>query len=332
MWNLLQNSFLILCIILFSGCATAINTTRVIPARASEVTNYKTVAFLNFTGNQGIDASSKLESTVIKAEINGNKQYSVVDRKNINQILQEQQFQMTIANQDRIIDFGQLIGAEAIWYGNAQSNYTVTRSYETRSRCLKYNNGVCSLLQEYIVPCENRQIVVNVSPKLSSVATGKVVYSRDFQERESSYSCSDSLYQGRTEGELYNDALLDILYKYRLDIAPYIEHISIEIMNKKNGTTEKSLKLLKNGIEFAKSGRMEKACQLWSNGILESPESISLNYNMGVCSELLNNYEDALKFYLKAEDNTSKPIKIISKAIARSKENISNEKKIKSQM
>ena len=160
MRNLLQNSLLIIVFLFItSGCATTINASRIVPAGSTDVTattinasrivpagstdvtNYKTVAFLDFKGNRGADVSSRMESTVIKAEVNGKKQYAVVDRKNINKILQEQQFQMTIANPDTIVDFGQLVGAEAIWYGNAESRYNVTRSYETRSECARYVDG-----------------------------------------------------------------------------------------------------------------------------------------------------------------------------------------------
>ena len=103
-------------------------------------------------------------------------------------------------------------------------------------------------------------------------------------------------------------------------------------MSKKDGTNKKSEELLKSGIEFAKVERMEKACELWASGLKETPASISLNYNMGVCSELSNNYEKALNYYLKAESNSLKPIKTISDAIERSKENIANQKTLKRQM
>lgn len=333
MRNVLQNHFLIiLLLVVTSGCATTINASRIVPAGSTEVTNYKTVAFLDFSGNQGVDASSRLESTVIKAEVNGKKQYSVVDRKNINKILQEQQFQMTIANPDKIVNFGQLIGAEAIWYGTANSKYSVTHTYETRSECARYVDGRCTIYREYTVPCESRSILVTVTPKLSSVSTGKVVYSKDFQEKGSSFYCTDSYFTGRTEAELYNDAINKILYKYRIDIAPYVETIEIELMSKKDGTNKKSEELLKSGIEFAKVDRMEKACELWASGLKETPASISLNYNMGVCSELTSDYEKALKYYLNAEDNSLKPIKTISNAIERAKESIENQKTLKRQM
>lgn len=333
MWNLLQNKILIIILLfILTGCATTINTTRIIPAGANEVTKYKTVAFLDFTGNKGVDASSKLESTVIKANVNGSKPYIVVDRKNINKILEEKQLQSSNKNQNNIKNIGKLIGADALWYGNAESSYNVTRSYETRSRCLRYIDGVCTLYSEYTVPCESRKLVLNVSPKLSSVETGQVVYSKEFTATDSSFVCNDYSYSGRTEGDLYNSAVQDILYQYRLDIAPYVEHVSIALMDNKEGTNKNSFELLKNGIDFAKNNRIEKACSLWIKGLKETPESISLNYNIGVCNELLSNYNDALKFYLKAEDYSKKPINIISTAIIRTKENIENTKTLKKQM
>ena len=114
MRHILQNYILILVtMIALSGCATKINASKIIPAGATEVTRYKTVAFLDFSGNKGRDISSRLETVVIKAEVNNKKQYSVVDRANIDKIIKEQQFQMTMANPDTIVDFGQLVGAEA---------------------------------------------------------------------------------------------------------------------------------------------------------------------------------------------------------------------------
>lgn len=157
MRHLLQNCILVLfSIILLSGCAAKINASKIIPAGATEVTRYKTVAFLDFSGNKGRDISSRLETVVIKAEVNDKKQYSVVDRANIDKIIKEQQFQMTMANPDTIVDFGQLVGAEAVWAGHAQSTYNVSRSYETRSKCMNYVDGKCQYFREYIVPCETR--------------------------------------------------------------------------------------------------------------------------------------------------------------------------------
>ena len=56
MRHILQNYILILVtMIALSGCATKINASKIIPAGATEVTRYKTVAFLDFSGNKGRD-------------------------------------------------------------------------------------------------------------------------------------------------------------------------------------------------------------------------------------------------------------------------------------
>lgn len=329
----LQNCVLVLfSISLLSGCATKINASKIIPAGATEVTQYKTVAFLNFSGNKGNDISSRLESVVIKAEVNNKKQYTVVERANIDKIIKEQQFQMTMANPDTVVDFGQLVGAEAVWAGRAQSTYNVSRSYEIRTKCMNYVDGKCQYYREYTVPCESRDMLINVTPKLTSISTGKVVYSKDFKGKESTYGCSDSIFLQQSEGELYENALKNILYSFRLDIAPYVQNIQIELMSNTDGTNELSKLMLKNGISFAKNDRIEKACELWQNGLKESPHSISLNYNIGVCRELENKFEDALLYFSKAEDYAGKPVRIISDAINRVKESIENQKTLKQQM
>ena len=52
MRHILQNCILVLLsMIVLSGCATKINASKIIPAGATEVTRYKTVAFLDFSGN-----------------------------------------------------------------------------------------------------------------------------------------------------------------------------------------------------------------------------------------------------------------------------------------
>ncbi len=333
MRHLLQNCILVLfSIILLSVCAAKINASKIIPAGATEVTRYKTVAFLDFSGNKGRDISSRLETVVIKAEVNDKKQYSVVDRANIDKIIKEQQFQMTMANPDTIVDFGQLVGAEAVWAGHAQSTYNVSRSYETRSKCMNYVDGKCQYFREYIVPCETRDMLINVTPKLTSISTGQVVYAKEFKGKDSTYGCSDNLFTTQSEGELYESALRNILYNFRLDIAPYLQTIQIKLMSNTDGTNDTSKLLLKNGISFAKNDRMEKACELWQNGLKESPYSISLNYNVGVCRELAGKFNDALSYFSKAEDYAGKPVRVISDAINRAKESIENQKTLKQQM
>lgn len=332
MRNLLQNIILVSAAFILSGCAVTVNTTTVIPAGAPSVTDYKTVAVLDFSGNAGKNISPRVEAVISKAEVNNRKQYTVVDRNNINKILQEQQFQMTLANPDTIVEFGELIGAEAIWTGLAQKDFNITTSYETRRKCGNYRDGKCISYYNVSVRCEQRDLKLVVVPKLTSVSTGKIIYSRDFKGSDYNYYCHDYSYAADTESDLYEKVLTKILRNFRIDIAPYTKDVSIKLMDKKDGTNDKSLALLKNGLTFAKNNRMEKACDIWDRGLKETPDSVSLNYNMGVCYELSSKYEYALKYFLKAEDTAGKPVKTISHAIERTKENIENQKKLKRQI
>lgn len=332
MRNLLQNFVLVSLVILLAGCSVTVRTTKIVPAEANDVTQYKTVAVLDFKGNRGRETSSDIEALIAKAEVNNRKVFTVVDRDNINRILNEQKFQMTMANEDSIVNFGELIGAEAIWSGFAESRYNVSISYETRSKCSHYRDGKCMGYVSVSVPCEKRSLSFKASPKLTSVSTGKVIYSKIFEGNESSYACKDDSYGWRTESQLFNAAERKFLAQFRLDIAPYAEEVMLSVMSKKDGTNKLSAQYLTNGIAFIKENRTEKACELWEKGLGETPEAISLIYNMGICSELAGNYEKAVELYEKAEDVSGRPVREISDAIERNKINIENQKKLRSQM
>lgn len=332
MRNLLQNIVLVSFIILLAGCSVTVKATKIVPAEAGDVTQYKTVAVLDFKGNKGREVASDVEALISKAEVNNRKVYTVVDRDNINRILNEQKFQMTMANEESIVNFGELIGAEAIWSGFAESNYNTSISYETRSKCSYYRDGKCMGYINVSVPCERRSVSFKASPKLTSVSTGKVIYTKIFEGTESSYACKDDSYGWMTESQLFHTAERKFLAQLRLDIAPYAEEVTLSIMTKKDGTNKSSAQYLTNGIAFIKENRTEKACELWEKGLNESPDAVSLIYNLGVCAELAGNYEKAVKLYEKAEDVSGRPVNEISNAIERNKINIENQKKLKSQM
>ena len=87
-----------------------------------------------------------------------------------------------------------------------------------------------------------------------------------------------------------------------------------------------------SGTPFIKADRLDRACSIWE--VMESDPtaatSISLLYNLGVCQEALvpENPSAALEYYVKADQLTIKPDKLVSAALLRAKEMVENQKKI----
>ena len=335
MRNILQNSILVLSFgVLLSGCAIKVETAKLVPAGSTNVTTYKNVAVLDFTGNIGQDVARKIETVIVDAEVNKKKQFQLVDRTHFDTVLKEQKFQMTMANEDSIVKLGELIGAEAMWTGHAVKKEEHQNSYEERRTCGSYDSaGNCTNYYNKKIPCTTKIVNVNVMPKLISVSTGEVVYSDSFLKTEKSKSCKEGGYDGLSYSQLYDKSINSILKEFRIAIAPYLEHVEISLMDSTKGIVDKKAKeLLKSGLSYAKNSRMERACELWKKGLALEKESISLLYNVGICYELENNFEEALNYFNKADYVAGKPIDKISEAIDRANLGIERSNMLKRQI
>ena len=74
---------------------------------------------------------------------------------------------------------------------------------------------------------------------------------------------------------------------------------------------------LKSGLLFAKSGRLDRACELWQQARMEAPDSISIIYNIGVCAEASGDLTNALALYKEADQNLLEPDPVINDALSR---------------
>lgn len=335
MRNILQNTILVFAAgVLLSGCAVKVQTAKLIPASSTKVTTYKNVAVLEFTGNIGTDVSREIETLINNTEVNGKKQFKLVDRTHFDTVLKEQKFQMTMANEDSIVKLGELLGVEAMWSGHAIKKEEQLKTYEDRRTCGKYDNkGVCTNYYNVKIPCVTNIVSVSVIPKLISVSTGEIVYSDTFIKSRRNHYCKDSSYVPDTTNQLYLYAVRDVLKDFRIAIAPYVEHVNLYLMDSTKDIEDKKAKeLLKSGLKYAKENRLDRACQLWTDGLKKEKNSISLLYNVGICYELENNYEVSLKYFNKADKAAGKPIDQVTEAIERSKEGIERTKTLKKQL
>jgi Flp pilus assembly protein TadD len=77
--------------------------------------------------------------------------------------------------------------------------------------------------------------------------------------------------------------------------------------------------------------RFDRACELWGEARLLSPDSVSLLYNLGVCAELTGNLEQAADLYHKAHKLTTKPDDRITEALKRISDSIRKQSKLRDQ-
>jgi len=317
------------------ACAPKVTTSVVMPANDSLASGIKTVAVLPFSGNYGGKASNEIENILVNAAVYGKKYFTVVERYNIDRVLDELQFQSTgLIDDNSAAKIGRVLGIAGIYLGRADVSSSEDYFYESRTKCVSRNKkGKCERYENFRVNCTKRSITVNVLPKLIDVQTAQVVYSGKMTRSDSSEKCDDSSLPLHSISQMADGALDDILQSFRKDIAPYVETVNIVMMDTKDGIGDASGKeLLKNSILFAKKGRMDRACEMWKKGAETYAGSISFAYNLGVCFEAEGKLTEALNKYKQADRMTMKPMDDINKALFRINKRIIEREKLKRQL
>ncbi len=89
---------------------------------------------------------------------------------------------------------------------------------------------------------------------------------------------------------------------------------------------------MSKGLILQKNNRFDRACELWGEARILSPNSPSILYNLGICSEVTRELEQALELYKKADRLLDKPDDRITAAIGRVSEAIQKQKRLREQL
>ncbi len=109
--------------------------------------------------------------------------------------------------------------------------------------------------------------------------------------------------------------------------------VEIELMDLMDGIKSREAEnKFEQGLSYAKNNRLDRACEIWDEARAISSESPSILYNLGVCSEVAGNFEQALEFYKKADIAYGKPHDKVTSAIHRTTEAIQKQKRLKEQV
>jgi hypothetical protein len=245
------------------------------------------------------------------------------------------------------VRLGQQLGVSAIYTGEVIGATLSRRNYnESKMVCEKQSDGKCKMVQ-VPVPCVDTSINYSVTPRIISVATGQVVYSRTVAKSRNYILCDGQVkFQGTladavsdlgrtlggmfrrttkknpneaeadkpvsTDADLLTRVRSDVADAVRYDVSPYNFKVTVEFK-------DDQVKF-RNASEFAKAKRLDRACSDWES--LNTPAnagSINLLFNLGVCQEVLvpEDPTSALNFLAKADSLTTRPDPMINKALER---------------
>ncbi|MEO9635003.1 MAG: hypothetical protein ABJ360_25925 [Roseobacter sp.] len=163
---------------------------------------------------------------------------------------------------------------------------------EKEAKCVKYKNVQ--------VPCLKRTISLEATVRLSSGYSRRSSFLEDYSRLNEQTSCpnmDDGFTSERTE---IKNLISELALEVRNALAPNERQQSIRVLERRKGMEKTQSKAFKAAVKMTKRDGPE-ACRMWLELSNNSPEHLSLMFNLGLCAEQAGKLPLALEIYRDAE-------------------------------
>ena len=271
-------------------------------------------------------ATAELESMFVNAEVNGQSVFDVMAMNDLGDIQEQQR----IERQALRGSFDQSTVTALRAKGVQGLVFTVleeTASSESTDIKTKFGTKRCT----------TRSVTATFYPKFVRSADAQIAVQDSYSGDASQTSCDGIALLGPTV-TLAQEARSDALDALRRDIAPYSRNMDATLLTNfctggvsdrvggliNGGPCDDSappanvIALVEGGEQFAKQGRLDRACEQWSRAADLHREGFIMPYLQGVCAEIASNdIATAAAFYEQADNQTIQPVKVIGEALDR---------------
>ncbi len=303
--------------VLMTGCAQKVKVKALEPAEIERAAVTKTIAVSEFKSDS-VGLSQKIEAKISATKLDNTPYFTTVSRSDLDRVLKEQRMQNSgLMDEDKAVEIGKLIGAQALISGAISSTSMQDNSYrESRRKCL---DKKCKRVQEYTVPCTKRTIAMGAQIKMVDVAKGDIIHGSTMQESADWAHCSDDsrALPAKADGlEKLSNVIAD---KFVYKLAPhYVYYYVVLLEDPDLEYSDAQKKNLEVALEFIKHNRYDRAEKLLAD-LMETTggKSYVAAYNLGVIKEAQGQLSEAKDLYKMADELTVEPVEEINNAINR---------------
>ncbi|MCA9181836.1 MAG: hypothetical protein KDA51_10300, partial [Planctomycetales bacterium] len=295
------------------------------------------------------DVTSDVEAVLAGIVVNDRRYFDVVERRRLNSLLSE----VTLAERGLVDSstasrLGKMLGANGVYMGKVtNSAWSDQHSTEPRTICARREmkrhkngntyEGGCVRWRSTVAKCTTRTAKFEFVPKLVSIETGAIVYSRAHSGEQVAMSCREpdtGASAPISDGaQLLIEAKKEALESFRRDIAPMQTTRTIDVLGATERIRSPQMKeRFSNALAFAKEHRLDRACEMWREIALSEHDSPELSHNLGVCLEVTGDLDSALSHYNQADRLLAQPNKSISAALDRVQSDMASRVRLKAQM
>ncbi len=309
------------------ACATPSVKQRVVmPAKVPQIASAKKLALMQFGGDRDRQFTAKLESYLAGIHVEGKPYFTLVDRELFDTILRERNLQAEsgVINPEDSMTLGRLSGVDTVLSGQvSRPSFNSSIYKEDRKSCIVENDeGDCTKYRNYQASCRNDESKFEYSIRAINVETGDIVFIKSYDGRVENSYCADKGESGIAYNDMMAMAMDKAINKMRNDVAPYEVWVTIDLMKEDESGLKgnpAAYQYFENGLKLAGDNLIDAACEQFQFAESAYKESPAVYYNLGVCRELEQNFEEALSLYSQAKVFLFKPDNQIETAIARTK-------------
>ena len=324
--------FLILGVaVLFVGCAQKVGIRFVQPAEIEQMSHNKKIIVASF-GNDRFGVGSKIEAKLSNHKIEKKNYFEVKNNSKFQEILKKAKHTDITSNISEIAKIGELLDVDAIVLGDV-GNLSSRRGYfyENRVRCA---DDKCKKMKRYIVRCVRETTTLHADMKIVDVNDGGIIYAKAIPASATYKHCIDDRrtipnrsYQGQYLSEII---ARDFVYK----LMPHYRYVDVSLLEDGEfDYNDEQQRYLDVALEYVKQQRYKKAQHFFVKLIdATQQKSYVPFYNLGVLKESEGDYENARKYYKKADELMVEPVEEISRAVIRIEKMQQNKEKTKEQL
>jgi hypothetical protein len=311
--------------LLISACAAPNVKTRVwLPAEHPEATKKKTFAVMQFDGkftvvfrdwwlgsttsytfDSGKNFSEELEAALADARgPDGKTYFTLVERKQLAMAVGELKLgQSGLVDPGKAARIGKMTGAKVLYTGTVKSDTFDDKQFiEKETYCAAEDkNGNCLKMATKDIKCVRRKGIFLATVKATDVQSSHLIFGKQVSGYSESKSCGkEGTLLGPTETR--DAALKDAVRQVVWAVAPHEFEFSLELLEMTDGIiSDASKTALSSGVDLAKRGRFEEACEKWKPAAVKEPKSAALLFDAGICFEVAQSYTEALSYYTRAD-------------------------------
>lgn len=319
-------SYLLIVTLFMSGCAKTLQIKVLNPAEVGEMSSKKYIAVSKFK-HDSIGLSGKIESKLAKHKLNGKKYFTVLSRKNIDKVIEEQKLQSSeLMDEATSVRVGKLIGAQAIINGEVKASGDSDVYYARKKSCVKYvKDKGCVKWRHYQVKCDTTQASISANINIVDIENGSLIYGDTLSRSYNEDSCKSSYvlsYPSRilSKGEALNKLSLEIANSFVYKMTPNYIYLKVGLLEEIeiDSVTDKQEQEFENALAYIEAGRLDRADEILSKLMYAlDGKCYVVAYTNGVVKEAQGKLDEAKEFYEIADRQTTEPVDEINLAIIR---------------